>query len=190
MGPPPVSADRNTEYSPDKWAPYFKPGTLNWPPPPPPAGTSIRGISKKRPKTPSRRGSRPIFKRPAVPKAASGAAHVGHASDGSTSSTSAEISRQTSGSGSAMDVDTSLSPPSAVKQTTPRKSPSVTDAKEATPRPPMPPRPTAPRQAHPPQQDAHLNLETFKKVAPFAPNQEGIADLNDLNTALPFESKA
>ncbi|KAL8628419.1 hypothetical protein Q9189_005879 [Teloschistes chrysophthalmus] len=190
MGPPPVPADRNTEYSPDKWAPYFKPGTLNWPPPPPPAGTNTRGISKKRPKTPSRRGSRPISKRPAVPKSANVAAHVGDASDESPSSTSAEISRQTSGSGSAMDLDTSLSPPSTVKQTTPHKSPSVTDAKEATPRPPIPPRPTAPPQVHPPQQDSHFNLENLRNVAPFAPNQEGIADLNDLNTSLPFESKA
>ncbi|KAL8636147.1 MAG: hypothetical protein Q9228_006424, partial [Teloschistes exilis] len=162
MGPPPVPADRNAEYSPDKWAPYFKPGTLNWPPPPPPAGTSTRGISKKRPKTPSRRGSRPIFKRPAVPKPANVAAHVGDASDESISCSSAEISRQTSGSGSAMDLDTSLSPPSADKQSTPHKPPTVTDAKDATPRPPMPPRPTAPPQAHPPQQDAHLNLESLK----------------------------
>ncbi|KAI4240127.1 MAG: hypothetical protein LQ352_007714, partial [Teloschistes flavicans] len=189
--PSPIPADRRTEYSPDKWAPYFKPGTLSWPPPPPPAGTSTRGISKKRPKTPSRRGSRPIFKRAAVPKPANVATSVGDASDETTSSSSAEASRQTSGSGSAMDLDTSLSPPSAEQQTTPHKSPNVTDAKEATPRPPIPPRPTAPPpQAQPPQQDAHLNLENLKNVAPFVPNQEGIADLNDLNTALPFDSKA
>ncbi|KAL8686586.1 MAG: hypothetical protein Q9218_007003, partial [Villophora microphyllina] len=190
MPPPPPPPDRKTEYSPDKWAPYFKPGTLNWPPPPPPAGTSTRGISKKRPKTPSRRGSRPVFKRAAVPKSINGAAAVDDAGDETTSSSSQEISRQTSASGSAMDLDTSLSPPSARKQNTPQKGPIFADTKEATPRPPVPPRPTPTPRTQPPQQDAHLDLGNLKNVAPFAPNQEGIKDLNDLNTALPFDSKA
>ncbi|KAL8702710.1 MAG: hypothetical protein Q9201_004110 [Fulgogasparrea decipioides] len=184
--PPPPQPTQREEYSPDKWAPYFKPGTLNWPPPPPHVGVVTRGVSKKRPKTPSRRDSRTVFKRAAIPKPATVAPAVDDADEDTASSNLASASSHTSSAGSAMDLDTSTSPPSAGKQ----RPSSIVGAKEATPRPPVPPRPTATPRAQPPPDNAHLDLGNLKNVAPFAPNQEGIRDLNDLTTALPFESKA
>lgn len=185
MPPPPPRADQKDEYSPDKWAPYFRPGQLNWPPPPPSSGITTRGVSKKRPKTPSRRASKTVFKRAAVPKPASVAAAVDDADDDTTSSILESVSSHTSGDGSAMDLDTSTSPPSGGR----RRLSNLDDAKEATPRPPVPPRSTGPPHTQPPRDNTRLDLGDLKNVAPFVPNQEGIKNLNDLTTALPFDSK-
>ena len=186
MPPPPPRTDHNNEYSPDKWAQYFRPGSLNWqPPPPPPAGPTTRGVSKKRAKTPSRRGSKTIFKRAAVPKQPTVTPVVDDEADDIASSNVESASSNASGNGSAMDLDSS-SPPSAEKQ----RPANFTDANASTPRPPIPRRPVAPSQAQSIQQDGQLNLGDLKNVAPFAPNQQGIKDLNDLNTTLPFDSKA
>ncbi|KAI4171586.1 MAG: hypothetical protein LQ343_004178 [Gyalolechia ehrenbergii] len=194
MPPSPPEPKQQESYSPDKWAPYFRPGTLNWPPPPPPplAGNAIRGASRKRPKTPSRRGSRNVFKRPAIPKPTNLAAAADDAGDDTTSSHLGSVSSRSSGNGSAMDLDNSTSPPSGGSKTSgglPKPS-HMTDLNSATPRPPIPPRPAGHSRPHPPPEDDPIDLGNLKSVEPFAPNQQGIKDLNDLTTALPFESKA
>ncbi|KAL8783828.1 MAG: hypothetical protein Q9213_004374 [Squamulea squamosa] len=192
MPPPPAPPSGKTQedqYSPDKWAPYFQPGTLKWPPPPPPVGAPARGASRKRPITPSRRASRTIFKRAAVPKPASVAPAVSDdANDETNSGTQESESSQSSGNGTPMDLDTGSSPSGADVANSERASNPV-DGKDTTPRPPIPPRATVPPQKPTPR-DSHLGLSDLKNVAPFAPNQEGIKNLNDLNTSLPFESKA
>lgn len=180
--PVPPQPSHQETYSADKWAPYFKPGTLNWPPPPPPTGNAVQGASRKRPITPSRRGSRNVFKRPAVPKPASVAPAVDDAGDDSASSNVGSVSGQSSGNSSAMDLDTSTTPPGG------KAAESEQHANSVTPRPPVPPRPTGPSHPHI-QDDDQLSLGNLKNVAPFAPNQDGIIDLNDLATALPFDSK-
>ncbi|KAL8948955.1 MAG: hypothetical protein Q9222_004892 [Ikaeria aurantiellina] len=190
MPPPPTEPTQRESYSPDKWAHYFKPGTLNWPPPPPPppTGPANRAVSRKRPKTPSRRGSRVVFKRAAVPKPASVTPIV---DDDTTSSNLESSSGQSSGNGSAMDLDPGTSPPDGDR----RSNGILHQPMDTTPRPPVPPRPTIPSHAPPPppppaQDKSHLDLGNLQNVAPFAPNQQGIKDLNDLTTALPFESKS
>ncbi|KAL8681051.1 MAG: hypothetical protein Q9186_002824 [Xanthomendoza sp. 1 TL-2023] len=190
--PHPPGATQEESYSPDKWAPYFKPGTLNWPPPPPPpqVGAPARGPSRKRPKTPSRRGSRNVVKRPAVPKPVSVTPVVDDAFQEMTSSNVESASSQSSASGTPMDLDMGSSPPSGPSLA--HLSPPVdrADSRSTTPRPPIPPRANVPPRKPTPQDHAHLGLDDLRKVAPFAPNEEGIKDLNDLSTALPFESKA
>ncbi|KAL8851950.1 MAG: hypothetical protein Q9221_003161 [Calogaya cf. arnoldii] len=188
MPPPPLpqASSQEGKYSPDKWAPYFKPGTLNWRPPPPPAGAPPRAASRKRPITPSRRVSKTTFKRPAVPKPASVAPAVDVAdtdANEATSSTLGSGSSQDSGNGTPMDLDTGSSPPHRSDAS------NHIDVRNTTPRPPIPPRATIPPRKPIPQ-DSHLGLGDLKNVAPFAPNQEGVNNLKDLNTTLPFESKA
>ncbi|KAL8940225.1 MAG: hypothetical protein Q9216_002934 [Gyalolechia sp. 2 TL-2023] len=179
-------------YSPDKWAPYFRPGTLNWPPPPPPrpVGTAVRG--RKRPKTPSRRGSRNVFKRPAVAQPSNIAPAADDAGDDNTSSNLGSRSSRSSGNSSAMDLDNSNSQSSGRNKAggdLPKPS-VITNPNLNTPRPPIPPRPAGHPNSQPHSEQDGINLGNLKNVAPFAPSQQGIKDLNDLATALPFESKA
>ncbi|KAL8927807.1 MAG: hypothetical protein Q9208_002223 [Pyrenodesmia sp. 3 TL-2023] len=187
--PPPKSSPQES-YSPDKWAPYFKPGTLRWPPPPPPGGAA-RPISRKRPKTPSRRESRSVFKRPAIPKPAKVVPAVGDTGDEASSSNAESLnSSRSSGAGSAMDLDTNSTPPFIGK---PASSGShvasdLTVTNSVAPRKPVPAAVTGPGEGQARDGDK-LNLGNFKGVAPFAPNQQGIQDLNDLTTALPFQSR-
>ncbi|KAL8775580.1 MAG: hypothetical protein Q9209_000076 [Squamulea sp. 1 TL-2023] len=193
MPPPPAPPSGNTQddqYSPDKWAPYFQPGTLNWPPPPPPVGAPARGASRKRPITPSRRASRTVFKRAAVPKPASVAPAVSdETSDETNSSTQESGSSQGSGNGTPMDLDIGSSPSNGADVANSQRASNHVDGRDTTPRPPIPPRATIPPRKPTPR-DSHLGLGELKNVAPFVPNEEGIKDLNDLNTSLPFESKA
>ncbi|KAI4280244.1 MAG: hypothetical protein L6R35_005945 [Caloplaca aegaea] len=184
MPPPPAEPGHQGSDFSDKWAPYFKPGTLNWPLPPPPAGGPVHAASRKRLKTPSRRSSRNVFKRPAVPKPASVALAADDAGDEVTSDNLGSVSGTSSGNSSAMDLDNNMTPPSEA-----RASDNRDNARSTTPRPPVPPR-VAVSPVRPAPDGSHLNLGNLKNVAPFAPNQEGIKDLNDLSTALPFDSKA
>ncbi|KAL8923227.1 MAG: hypothetical protein Q9172_003204 [Xanthocarpia lactea] len=190
--PPPQGNSHEEKYSPDKWASYFKPGTLNWPPPPPPVGAPARGASRKRPITPSRRLSKSVFKRPALPKQASVALVVDDAKADATEATSTKLqseSSQSSGNGTPMDLDTGSSPPNEADTATLQGASSHVEARDTTPRPPIPPRAIVPPRKPAPQ-ESDLGLGDLRNVTPFAPNQEGIKDLNDLTTALPFESKA
>ncbi|KAL8999398.1 MAG: hypothetical protein Q9169_001712 [Polycauliona sp. 2 TL-2023] len=189
--PPPQGSSQEEMYSPDKWAPYFKPGTLHWPPPPPPPGAPTRVASRKRPVTPSRRVSK-TTKRPTVPKPASVAPAVDAADKNGNEVTPNGLesgSSHDSGNGTPMDLDPGNSPPNGADATDSRRTSNHVDIRDTSPRPPIPPRATVPPRKPTPQ-DSHLGLGDFKNVAPFAPNQEGIKNLDDLSTALPFESKA
>ncbi|KAI4182949.1 MAG: hypothetical protein LQ346_006438 [Caloplaca aetnensis] len=192
---PPPEPSAQESYSPDKWAPYFKPGTLRWPPPPPPPGGSTggtaRAVSRKRPKTPSRRESRSVFKRPAISKPANVAPAVDDAADEASSSNAESLSSsRSSGAGSAMDLDTNATPPSAGKPagSGSHRASDLTVTDSVAPPRPVPSAVTGPGQGQSRDRD-QLNLSHFKNVAPFAPNQEGIKDLNDLTTTLPFQSR-
>ncbi|KAL8954756.1 MAG: hypothetical protein Q9193_007099, partial [Seirophora villosa] len=158
MPPPPAAPGHHSSYSPDKWAPYFKPGTLNWPPPPPPppAGGPVRTTSRKRPQTPSRRGSKNVFKRPIVPKPANVAPAADDAGDEITSDNLGSVSGVSSGSSSAMDLDTNTTPPSEG-----RVADNGEHARSTTPRPPIPPR-VAVTPVQPAQDESHLNLGNLK----------------------------
>ncbi|KAL8892419.1 MAG: hypothetical protein Q9215_000693 [Flavoplaca cf. flavocitrina] len=190
--PPPPPPRQEDEYSPDKWAPHFRPGTFKWPPPPPPGSAPARGVSRKRPVTPSRRVSKSMFKRQTVPKPASVAPAVDVADEDTNEAVSSTVesgSSQESGNGTPMDLDTGNSPPNGVDASGTQRASNHVDVVDNIPRPPIPPRATVPPRRAPPQ-DKHLNLGDLQNVAPFAPNQEGIKNLDDLSTALPFESKA
>ena len=117
-------------------------------------------------------------------------------------------SRVSAGSDNAMDID---STPPADAESRPRRTdaesrPRRTDAEsrprgtsDATPltepvnRTPTPRGPALPpRKPTPSQKDENfprLNLGDFQHVAPFAPAQEGLGGVDDLKTALPFESR-
>ncbi|KAL8761128.1 MAG: hypothetical protein Q9184_002728 [Pyrenodesmia sp. 2 TL-2023] len=191
--PPPESSPQES-YSPDKWAPYFKPGTLRWPPqqqPPPPPGGTARPGSRKRPKTPSRRESRSVFKRPAIPQLAKVVPAVDDASDEASSSNVESLSSsRSSGAGSAMDLDTNTTPPITGKPASngSHGASDLTVTDSVASRKPVPSAVTGSGKGQARDGDK-LNLGNFKGVAPFAPNQEGIQDLNDLTTALPFQSR-
>ncbi|KAL8808713.1 MAG: hypothetical protein Q9200_004091 [Gallowayella weberi] len=187
--PHPPGTTQEERYSPDKWAAYFKPGTLNWPPPPPHIGVPARGLSRKRPKTPSRRGSRNV-KRPVVPKPVSVTPVVDDAISETTSSNVESASSQSSATGTPMDLDTGTSPPSGPDLTNLSQPVDRANSRSTTPRPPIPPRAKVSPPKPTAQDKSPLGLGDLRKVAPFAPNEEGIKDLNDLRTALPFDSKA
>ncbi|KAI4159838.1 MAG: hypothetical protein LQ342_006256 [Letrouitia transgressa] len=181
-----VPVSRQEDYSPEKWESCFKPGALNFPPPPPPFG-SPRAMSRKRSKAP-KGPTRSVYKRPTVPKSATVSATADDAAD-STSSNLDSASSKTSGDDSAMDIDSLPTPPSGEKPSGgDEQRPATQETPKAAPRPPVPPRPST--QPHDSSvEKPHLSMGDFKNVAPFAPSQEGIRDLNDLANALPFESR-
>ena len=75
-------------------------------------------------------------------------------------------------SGNAMDIDTKTPPAGPTTAIPAQKSPRNSDSRQPDP-------------------DTHLNMKDLRNIAPFAPtNSNGIRDLNDLSTPLPFTSKA
>ena len=106
-----------------------------------------------------------------------------------SSTTSTRVS--TSSEGSAMDIDST--PPSANDQkpslsttTSPLSNPID---RPLTPRgPSLPPRVETPRQSET-APSLKLNLNDFRHVAPFAPSNEGLDNIDDLRSTLPFESR-
>ena len=181
--PPPNQA----KFSADLWSS----GTWAFPPPPPPPLPG-RVTNLKRPKTP-RKPSRGISKRAAMTKSASVSAAVddeGEDNIHNASGSAAEsLSSQTTGDSSPMDIDApSSSQQSQIKGQ--HKSSAQSDISETTPRPPGPPIP--PRSnghPHSGSDAAGIDLGNFKNVAPFASSNEGLTDLKELHTALPFESR-
>lgn len=110
-----------------------------------------------------------------------------------SASTSTATSR-TSSNGSAMDLDPVYTPPSAGDKHSqaPRNSvPSgLSAAIPSTPRqgPTLPPRP--PSHFHTTDESKDLGLGGLGNVAPFAPSNEGLEEVEDLKTSLPFQSRA
>lgn len=183
--PPPPSA--NTKYSSEQWAQHFNPATFAFPPPPP--GSPARGLSRKRPMAP-RKFPKAAYKRQSMTKPASVSADVHAEEDPEVASAAESLSSKTSGGESPMDIDPALTPPSTgiSQEHRESKSPSQPSLSESTPRPPVPPR----AKNFPPanEQDPHMNLGELKNVAPFAPSHEGLSNLNDLASTLPFEARA
>lgn len=170
------------DYSGEEWAKHFKPATFAYPPPP--SGSPVRGGNRKRPKTPSK-FPKTAYKRPAVSKPPDTSACVDDAGDEAES-----FSSQTSGGESAMDIDQTLTPPSTDQPQAngANPTPAQPDQTETTPRPsapPIPPRPSENLAAD----DPRLNLGDLKKVEPFAPSQDGLKNLDELKSTLPFESR-
>ena len=183
---PPPPAD--STYSSEEWAKHFRPATFAYPPPP--AGSPARLLSRKRPMAP-RKFPKAAHKRQSVPKSASVSAAVDDAEAApETASVADSPSSKTSGGESAMDIDPALTPPSTgqSQEHGERKSPSQPGLSESKPRPPVPPR--AKNEAPATEQDPSLNLDELQHVAPFAPSREGLSNLNDLTSTLPFESRS
>lgn len=100
------------------------------------------------------------------------------------------LSSRTSGDESAMDIDLTLASDSAEQAKVNSEAKATSPETQTTPKPAAPPAPPRPNEAQADTHDPTLNLGDLKNVAPFAPNQQGLKDLHDLSTALPFESRA
>lgn len=193
-GPEPPEK-KNTEIHPplatEEWAQHFKPAVWTYPPPPrSPAQKTMR----KRQPTSRRTWKTPSSQVPSTSPQKPYAATVddcdaeGEENDDVSSAVESASSR-ISGDESPMDIDPALTPPSAPQSQMNggSSSPSFPAPSEATPRPTGPVVPPRPKSSH--AQDPHLNLEGLKNVAPLAPSEEGLRNLGDLNTTLPFESR-
>lgn len=177
---PPLPSDH--DYSAEEWSKHFKPATFAYPPPPP--RSPARGVNRKRTKAP-RPFSNATYKRATEPKAASVSAAIDETGDEpDTISISDSVSSKTSGDESAMDIDPAMTPPSAGHPLASGATPGSAQSghAETTPRPPAPPVPPRP-------EDVNLNLGDLKKVTPLGPSEEGLGNLNELHTTLPFESR-
>lgn len=167
----------------EDWTQHFKPAT--WQYPPSATGSPVRGMSKKRAKTP-RKYSKIPSKRPQTANVTDPAEEV---VDDAAAAGIESLSSRTSGDESAMDIDPVLTPPSGQSNGEQRSSTHLdrtVTGTEARPRgPPVPPRQG--NQTSKTPQD--LNLSDIKNVAPLAPNAEGIKNMDDLTTSLPFESR-
>lgn len=184
------------KYSSVDWNEKFSTGTFQWPH----GRSSSRTQSRKRAGTP-RTLSLNNMKRPGPLRSTEYQATFDARDDppaGTTNSTestgtSAATSR-TSSDGSAMDIDPVNTPPSAgFYNPQAPKDPTAPGHKgdlPATPRqgPSLPPRP--PGHSHATAEFRDLGLEDLANVAPFAPGNEGLEEVGDLRTSLPFQSRA
>ncbi|MCJ1461747.1 hypothetical protein MMC07_000346 [Pseudocyphellaria aurata] len=182
---PPLPSQPASSIS-EEWAQHFKPATFF---PPPPSGIPARAVSRKRAMAP-KKFPNAAYQRQSKPNPASVSVAVDDAEeDSEVASVPESLSSKTSGGVSPMDIDPALTPPSTGRSQEhgETKSPSQPNPSEKTPRPPVPPR----AKKIPPasEQDPHLNLGELKHVAPFAPSNDGLANLNGLASTLPFESR-
>lgn len=181
MHPPPAA---------EEWAQHFKPAVWTYPPPPrSPAQKTTRKrqpTSRRTWKTSS--GQVPITS-PRKPFAATVDDCDAEGEENDVSSAADSVSSRISGDESPMDIDPALTPPSAAPSQVNGggSSPSGPAPSETTPRPTAPAVPPRPKSSH--IEDPHLNLEGLKDVTPLAQAEEGLRNLTDLNTALPFESR-
>ena len=185
---PAVAAEQG-QSSQEEWVKHLKPASWDFLPPPPP-GSPTR-TSRKRPIA-ARKPSKTTTKRSAAPKAVSVSATLDDSGEENEAESNTSVSSsKTSGGGSAMDIDPILTPPSAEQpKTNGNEMPAQADQTNASPRlrgPALPPRSNENLRNGPNSFD--LNLGDLKNVAPFAPSQSGLGDLNDLSATLPFESR-
>ncbi|KAI9710876.1 MAG: hypothetical protein M1812_007328 [Candelaria pacifica] len=216
--PMPSQSPRPAKFSPAEWAQTFKDPTWAGPSPSPlPSPGRTGSFSTKRPQiSKTRAQSRGTTRRKAAPKpinvnaATNGPPPTGSRSDSGT--TAESFSSRTSGDSNAMDIDP-VTPEGTVRQShgagisgaesmsgprlvhvEPARAEWAHDtisADDKTPRaapPPMPPRPGPPPQSA--TEASHLNLRTFKNVEPFAPTAQGLRNLKDLSSTLPFPSQS
>lgn len=178
----PTSGLNPLSTSTEDWAQAFKPAT--WEYPPSASASPVKGSNRKRAKTP-RKYSKIPSKRPQMASVSGLADEI--TEDPEAASVESSSSR-TSDNESAMDIDPMLTPPSGQSGGEHRSSAQSDRTVTDTGRRPGPPLPLRPDDltSNEPQ---NLDLGDLKNVAPFAPNAEGLTDLKDLNTTLPFESK-
>ena len=178
--PPPNPVNLSKE----EWAQHFRPPS--WPYQSANSSSPIRGTSRKRSKTPLK-ATRVPSKRPQPASVSDG---VDDATEGTGAASVESLSSRTSNDESAMDIDPVLTPPSG-PSTGEHKSSTQSDrtvtGEQTKPRgPPIPPRVNGQATGH----AEHIYVSDLKNVAPFAASAEGLKDLNDLTTTLPFESKS
>lgn len=174
----------------EEWAQHFKPAVWTYPPPPrSPAQKTIRKRQPTSRRTWKSSSSQVPIPSPQKPYAATVDDCDAEGEENDVSSAVESVSSRISGDESPMDIDPALTPPSAPQSQMNggSSSPSFPAPSEATPRPTGPVIPPRPKSSHVP--DPHLNLEGLKNVAPLAPSAEGLRNLEDLNTTLPFESR-
>ncbi len=179
-----------TKFSADEWRETFKEQTWVFPPPPP-RTSPTRHPNFKRPITPRSRNSnkRPTMQHPQR----TNVDEPDEAGAGNNPADNAESSSShTSADGSAMDIDTSSTPPVTVPPVS--ANPNGVDPNDVTPKksqhvPPSSIPPSSNGTRSDPQDASDLNLGGLKNVAPFAPTKEGLKDLDDLSQTLPFESR-
>ena len=191
MPPPPSIPIRppspgQAKFPAEEWQQHFKEPHWAFPTPQQPV-PSPRIRDPKRPKTP--RSASTVQKRSGGPKPATVFNGTDDSADdgppnGAAGVVESDLS-QSSGSGSAMDIDPTFTPPSDQKPQHEQRTVN-TDTENV-------PQPTSaskqPRSEVPSKLDTDLNLGTLKNVAPIAPNNSGLKNLDDLNTTLPFESR-
>ena len=177
--PPPVEGS----YSPEKWAAHLE--TLNFNMQNPPPGRPRSRTTRKRPRT---HGVKPTNSQATVngteenPTAAS---TTGESLDNSKDNSDVDP----------MDLDEPTPPVSSAQFSNHQTNGAIGSPKKAThteraPRqgPALPPRPKDHRQQ---EADAGpFNLGDFKSTFPFAPSNEGLGNMSDMATNLPFESRA
>ena len=187
--PIPAKTPNQAKFSQEEWKQHFKEPTFAFPPPPTPiprAGTPKRSKAPRKPSVNQ--------KRPVVPKPASVSVPIDDAEEEeeeeiaykTTGNVLESEASQVSSSGSSMDIDPALTPPNPESQRDGIVNPEVNNL------PGSAGLPTTPHKGENPKSDTdspHLNLGNLQKVAPLAPNDSGLKDLNDLSTALPFESR-
>ncbi|MCJ1388879.1 hypothetical protein MMC18_001730 [Xylographa bjoerkii] len=188
--PVPPKAPDPDKFSTEKWHQTFK--EPNWAYPPPPPIQSPRMGNPKRPKTPRKMST--ANKRPTVPKPANVTSVTdgddeGDASNEASSAIGSEADH-TNGD-SPMDLDPATTPPPLQPPQSPltSRSGTYTDPIAHIIRSAIPPD-LSTNNAGTETNAAYLNLSDLKKAAPFAPSQDGLKDLDDLKTTLPFPSSA
>ena len=193
--PPPPKGP--SKYSSQDWDKRFGAHTFE----PPPSGSSSRAGSRKRSGTPKtgslnnlkRAGTfgRPTAFQPNVVDAEQEPSIPTTTTTESLNSSTTSSRVSTGSDGSAMDID-STPPPST--DANPKVNGEAMSSTRTADRPDTPRGPTLPPRAKMPLQSEadspNMNLGGFKNVAPFAPSNEGLDGIEDLKTALPFESRA
>ena len=198
---PPTKAPENplssgkAQFSSEEWNEIFKEQTWSFQPPPPPLSPN-RQSGFKRPKTP-RKQSTGVKKRAAGSKPASIRATVDDSGDdgvdNDTVSNGESSGSHTSVEGNAMDIDTSFTAPSnGLPPVAHAPDPNRTETTSRQP-PGHVPGYSVPLDSSGPkvagQDVSDLNLGNLKKVAPFVSGEDGLKDLGDLSSTLPFESR-
>ena len=177
--PPPHGQDK---YHEERWVPHLN--DIKFDVPQAPQATS-----------PIRQGTRKRVMRARGPKVANAQPTVKDPDDEPTASSATGESldsSKTSGDFDAMDID-QPTPPKNVDDNQSNGDNLPQMYPNGAVRPPrrvptLPPRKNGYTQAH--VDSRKLDLEDLKNVYPFAPSNEGLGNMNDIATNLPFESKA
>lgn len=187
QGPP---LPNHTNFSTEEWAQHFKPPSWDYPRGPK-SSSPVKSTNRKRPMQPLK-SSRVPSKRPLAASVSTAAEKAGNGpGPASAQSSSAQSSSsRTSGDESAMDIDPVLTPPSGPPSGEHRSSAqpdrTTKGGHPLSGGPPVPPRANGQAAAD----TGPIYVSDLKNVAPFAPSAEGLKDLNDLSTTLPFESRS